>query len=119
MPVIKNTFAHCYHCNKTFTEIPETRYARGGRLVAFCSSKCFKAYILSNFIPKCFSPVEKKPVVERLDSVMTELKTDCLFLPDSSPQKIVNEEVIWFLTFIKEGREIVTRHERAAVMARV
>ena len=113
MPSIRRTFAHCYWCNQTFENIPEKRNTRGARVVAFCTSDCFKRYLAANFIPKPYAIPEKRPVLERLDNVLTDLKTESLFLPDSSPMKIVDEEIIYFLTLIKEGREVVTRQERS------
>lgn len=110
-----NAFAHCYWCNHTFENLPERRNVKGVRMVAFCNSDCFKKYLAVNFSPKPFAIPERKPIIERLDTALVDLKAESLFLPDHSQQKIVDEEIIYFLTYIKEGREVVTRHERSCV----
>ena len=119
MTSTRPVFAHCYWCNRSMPDMPEHRGRQKdgapARRVVFCSQRgCFQKYLASNRPLLAVSTIPHFDVMKRLEEHLTELKTQSLFLPDTSPVKMVKEEIIFELTAILEGRERVTIHERSA-----
>jgi hypothetical protein len=114
----RNTYAHCYWCNATITELSEMRNSRGRRVV-FCSQKHFRRYIAANppHPPSLRHDSHTSPVetINRMTERLDDLRAESLFLPDTSMQKLVDESIIHELTSIAEGRERVTIQERVCV----
>jgi len=113
------TSAFCYFCGKAFPEIKEIRNGRKfARKVAFCDSRCFGRYLAAN------RPIVKIPegssldIAQRAAERLEEMKADVLFSPPDAVKSLVDEEIIYELTFIVEGKEIVTKGERYGCYAR-
>lgn len=108
------TCAHCYWCNKSLPGIPETKLTRGRRVV-FCCQRHFQLYLARNHPSVPDSLRRHLDIVLRLEERLADLKSDSLFLPDSSLEKQVLEEIIYDLTYVSEGAWRTTRQERSAL----
>ena len=113
----RKTCAHCRFCFSPIEAIPEFRYSRG-RLVVFCGfpKNCFKKYIEAN--PPLIEPLPTRAeeISRRAMLHLREYKTQVLFLPQDSHERLHLEGVIYELTEILEGRQRVTIQERSPRM---
>ena len=87
------------------------RYSRG-RPIWFCNQQHFKCY-LQSFL-KQTSPEISDEITKRAQTRLSELKEENLNISPYSQQAILNEELIYELTFIIDGKESVTKNERYA-----
>ena len=111
------TTAFCYFCAKPVPEVPEIKNGKKfARKVIFCDSRCFNSYLAAN------RPIIKIPdgsaldIAQRAMERLEDIKAEVLFNKPDSDFALVEEEVIYELTFIMEGREQVTKDERYAPM---
>ena len=109
--------ALCYFCARKIIEMPEIRNGKKlTRKVVFCNSVCFSRYLAAN------RPIVKIPEGSSLDIAqralerLEEIKTEVLFAPPECVKSMVEEEVIYELTFIVNGKEEVTKGERYGYM---
>ena len=112
-----NAFAKCYFCDKKVPALPELKNGKKfARKVVFCDSRCFNAYLAAN------RPIIKIPagscldIAQRASERLEEIKAEVLFSPPECDKSLVEEEVIYELTFIIEGKEHVTKGERYGYM---
>ena len=97
--------------------MPEIRNGKKlTRKVVFCNTVCFRHYLAAN------RPIVKIPdgssldIAQRASERLEEIKAEILFSPPECDKSMVEEEVIYELTFILEGKEQVTKGERYGYM---
>lgn len=109
--------ALCYFCARKLVDIPEIRNGKKlVRKVVFCNSACFGRYLTAN------RPLVKIPdgspldIAQRASERLEEMKAEVLFSKPDCDLSLVEEEIIYELTFIVHGKEQVTKGERYEYM---
>ena len=107
------TTAFCYFCAKPVPEVLEIKNGKKfARKVVFCNSACFGRYLAAN------RPIIRIPHNSPLDIAcraaerLAELRADVLFHPQEDTQCLIDEEIMFELHYIIEGREEVTKGDR-------
>ena len=105
--------ALCYFCNRRILEMPQIRNGKKlTRKVVFCNSVCFGRYLAAN------RPIIRIPVNSPLDIArraaerLEELRADVLFHLQGDTKCLIDEEIMFELHYIIEGKEEVTKGER-------
>jgi hypothetical protein len=111
------TTAFCYFCAKPVPEVPEIKNGKKfARKVVFCDARCFRSYLSANHPCIKIPPGSSLDIAQRASERLEEIKAEVLFSPPECDKSLVEEEVIYELTFIIEGKEHVTKGERYGYM---
>jgi len=108
-----NTFAKCYFCDKFVLGLPEIKNGKKfARKVVFCDSRCFQAYLAANRPLTKIVDGSALDIAQRALTRLEDIKAEILFDKPDSDRTMVEEEVIYELMFIINGKEEVTKGER-------
>jgi len=109
--------SQCHFCAKRLPDIPRVINGKKfARKIVFCDMRCFNSYLALN------RPLVKIPngssldIAQRAAERLEEIKAEVLFSPPECDKSLVEEELIYELTFIIEGKEHVTKGERYGYM---
>lgn len=114
---VKPQPSQCHFCAKKLADFARVNNGKKfARKIVFCNTRCFNSYLAAN------RPLIKIPagscldIAQRAAERLEEIKAEVLFSPPECDKSLVEEEIIYELTFIVEGKEQVTKGERYGYM---